>query len=241
MSGLFVDFRLVSYNNVNYILIKWSIVANASHYTCRKGCDMARPKRVEGEKTAYERMEDAFWEMLAEMPYHKMTGKEICIRAKVSHNSFYYHFDNMDDMAQKLFDRLVVPELPGIVLSALGTDNTALDGIKMIPDWDKRFFRMVLLANSGSPLLVNLVKSAVMKAWIQALGIKEADLSDEDRIDIAFILGGMFTLLGDGISSSDPEALSSFSEREVGQGVLKKIASLANRDRCSHARLEMNP
>ena len=35
---------------------------------------MARPKRIEGEKTAYERMEDAFWEMLAEMPYNASTS-----------------------------------------------------------------------------------------------------------------------------------------------------------------------
>ncbi len=53
---------------------------------------MARPKRVEGEKAARERMEDAFWNMLSEMPYHEMTGKELRGRAGVSHNTFYYYY-----------------------------------------------------------------------------------------------------------------------------------------------------
>ena len=73
---------------------------------------MARPKRIEGEPTARQRMEDAFWGMLADMPYHKMTSREVCKRSGVSHNSFYYHFENLDDMARQMLNGLFVPERP---------------------------------------------------------------------------------------------------------------------------------
>lgn len=190
---------------------------------------MARPKRIDGEKTAFERLEDAFWEMLAEMPYPKITGKEICIRAQVSHNSFYYYFDNVDDMAQKLFDRLVAPVPPAIMLSALNADVSIIESAEKIPDKEKSLSRMVLFANSGSPELTNLAKHAVIKAWLQALDIDEKDLSSEDQLDITFIFGGVFALLSSDMILPVPEVLSAFSEREVGQGVLKKIKKLAQK------------
>lgn len=190
---------------------------------------MARPKQIEGEKTAYERIEDAFWDMLEEMPYHKMTGKEICTRAKVSHNSFYYHFDNMDDMAQKLFDRMIVPEIPAMFLSAFGAGNRIFESIERIPDCEKRFSRMCLLAGSGSPFLIALVRDAVMDAWFQAVGINERDLTVEDRIDLIFICGGAFAVLSSGMASFDSEALRTFPEREVGHGVMEKMTTLAQR------------
>ena len=87
---------------------------------------MARPKRIEGEPTARQRMEDAFWGMLADMPYHKMTSREVCKRSGVSHNSFYYHFENLDDMARQMLNGLFVPELPLALLSVVdGSGETA--------------------------------------------------------------------------------------------------------------------
>lgn len=187
---------------------------------------MARPKRVEGEKTARERMEDAFWDMLAEMPYHEMTGKELRGRAGVSHNTFYYYFESMDDMARQMCEEINIAQGPLAVLAVLQGGGVAADAVASIPDFPERYRRVRLLAGSASPLIIGMLHDAVMAAWLGATGLKEADLTPADRIDLEFAFGGAIALLGSG-AVDDPAALAGFAEREVGAGALAKLRGLA--------------
>ena len=189
---------------------------------------MARPKRVEGEKTAYERMEDAFWEMLAEMPYHKMTGKELRERAGVSHNTFYYYFSDLDDMACKLFEGLNIAQGPMTAFAALQEGKDPANVVTAIPNFRERYRKVCLLAGSGSPMLVGMLRKAALTAWLTAVGLDEADLTPEDRIDLEFAFGGGIALIASGMVD-DPTAFIHFPDREVGRGVLMKLQSLARR------------
>lgn len=188
---------------------------------------MARPKRIDGEPTAKQRMEDAFWDMLGDMPYHKMTSREICNRAGVSHNAFYYHFENLDEMARSLLDGLFVQELPYALLAMVDGGFGKSEDIEAIPDLPQRLSRMRLLVRSGSPELVNLVSDMVLGAWLQTIKADESALTEEDRIDLAFIIGGIMALLGSEIVPSESVALTSFTEREVGRGVMKTMVRLS--------------
>lgn len=195
----------------------------------REGNPMARPRRVDGQKTAYERMENAFWEMLAEMPYHKMTCKELRSRADVSHNTFYYHFENMDDLAQKMFDRLAVSEVPAAIM-AVATNGiaTVADFSERVPGFETRFMRMRLLAASGSPFLMGLVRDSIVHAWLTTIGLSEDDLTPDDCIDITYAFGGITAIFGSELASN-PQAIVSFSQREMGQAVIKTMRRLSNR------------
>ena len=37
-------------------------------------------------------IKDAFWQLLEEKPYNKITVKDIVERCQVNRNTFYYHF-----------------------------------------------------------------------------------------------------------------------------------------------------
>lgn len=191
---------------------------------------MARPKRVEGEKAARERMEDAFWNMLSEMPYHEMTGKELRGRAGVSHNTFYYYYESLDDMARKMFEGLNIAQGPLTVLAVMQRGGAPAEVVEAIPDFPERYRRVRLLAGSGSPMIMGMLRDAVTVAWLDAAGLREEDLTPEDRIDLGFAFGGAIALLGSG-AIDDPAALAGFSEREVGAGVLAKMQGLAQRGR----------
>ena len=52
---------------------------------------MPRPRRDSEILPAKERLENAFWELLAERNYHKITVTDIVRVADVNRNSFYYH------------------------------------------------------------------------------------------------------------------------------------------------------
>ena len=62
---------------------------------------MARPKRDPDKKPAFERIEDAFWDILSEKPFDKITISELSKRAGVNHNLLYFYFDGIEDMARK--------------------------------------------------------------------------------------------------------------------------------------------
>lgn len=189
---------------------------------------MARPRRVEGVKTAQERMEDAFWEMLAEMPYHEMTGRELRRRAGVSHNTFYYHFASMDDMARQMFRGIGIEQGPPAMLAILQGGGVAAEIAASIPNFAQRYHHVCLMAGSASPMIISMLHDAVMAAWINAVGLKESDLTPGDRIDLEFAFGGVIALMGSG-AMDDPAAFVSFAERQMGAGVLAKMLALSQR------------
>ena len=67
----------------------------------------------------------------------------------------------------------------------------------------------------------------VLEAWLQTIKADESALTKEDRIDLTFIIGGIMALLGSNIIPSESEALTSFAEREVGQGAMKTMVRLS--------------
>ena len=52
---------------------------------------MPRPRRDSEILPAKERLENAFWELLSEREYNKITVTDIVRTADVNRNSFYYH------------------------------------------------------------------------------------------------------------------------------------------------------
>ena len=63
-------------------------------------------------------MREVFWELLEEKPYSAITVKLITQRAGVNHNTFYYHFQNIDDMAMRFFVGNVPTKLVDMVVDA---------------------------------------------------------------------------------------------------------------------------
>ena len=62
---------------------------------------MARPKREPGVPEARERILDAFWELLEDNECDKITVSMVCEKACCYRRTFYYHYDNMDDLVEK--------------------------------------------------------------------------------------------------------------------------------------------
>ena len=189
---------------------------------------MARPKSSAGTKTAQERLEDAFWAMLAEIPYHEVTCKELRGRAGVSHTTFYYHFQDVDDLARWAFERLAVPEVPAAIMTVVMGGGALEDFAARVPDMGLRFSRMRLLAASGSPFLTGLLREAVIGAWLASVGVDESELSDAARADLTFAFGGIVALFGSDLAD-DPQALASFSQRDIGKSIVRTMYRLSKR------------
>jgi hypothetical protein len=123
------------------------------------------------------------------------------------------------------------PEVPLALMGAMVEGFGATEGLaERIPDFEQRFTRMRLLAASGSPLLLGLLRAAVVQAWLAAVHLDEAELTIADRADITFAFGGLIALLGSDLSDN-PQVLNEFYQRQIGQGVFRTMQSLAARGR----------
>lgn len=152
---------------------------------------MARPKYRKGDNTAREKLEAAFWDALAKEPYESMSVVGLCKVAGVNKNTFYYHFNNIDELARFAADHLMEPRFLTISMEMLKGNIRVFDDI---PEEAvaTRFDRICLLAGDNTPTHLRcILHNAVLKMWETQLGIHPDKLSLQERASLEFVLSGL--------------------------------------------------
>ena len=75
---------------------------------------MPRPRHDSEVLPAKERLENAFWELLADRDYRKITVTDVVREAGVNRNSFYYHFSSLPELA----DSAILHQVESIPINA---------------------------------------------------------------------------------------------------------------------------
>ncbi|MCD8199877.1 MAG: TetR family transcriptional regulator, partial [Coriobacteriaceae bacterium] len=88
---------------------------------------MARPRKEQDGPSALERMEEAFWEELEEKPYAKITVTDIVKKAQVNRNAFYYHHDDLDDLAHKAVSNLLLAGGANVIVELVGMEDRSTE------------------------------------------------------------------------------------------------------------------
>ena len=79
---------------------------------------MARPKYGRGDARAREKLIDTFWDLLEAEPYTHMSVREICRESGLNKNTFYYHFSDLDELADEAVARALPVELAQLLVAA---------------------------------------------------------------------------------------------------------------------------
>ena len=96
-------------------------MANAS--TVRRWGEPCRDLTTKrGDDTARDKLEAAFWDALAEGSYEGISVVGLCRSAGVNKNTFYYHFDNIDELARAAAESLVETQFIYTVIEAIRGD-----------------------------------------------------------------------------------------------------------------------
>ena len=157
---------------------------------------MPRPRKDQGGPSAVERIEEAFWNILAEKPYGKISVGEIAQRASINKNAFYYHFDNLDDLARFALGNTLPTDLILAILHGFMGTNANLATLITDPENLKRFDRICLVAGQhGTPGLQKALKEAMLKAWRNVLGINTDAFKTDSLLMTEFVFGGMLSTL----------------------------------------------
>ncbi len=189
---------------------------------------MARPKKSINEPSARERIENAFWDMLAEDSYSHITVAGLAQKAGVNHNTIYYYYENIDDMAIKLFNSNLVPEIPRAILAGTSAQQEIL-AMLADPHLLQRCRRAYTFICSDSEFLVRHAKKTFMHSLLNISHIDYQSLPLEDKIDLEFIVNGMIALIAHPIVDRDPLRIYAMTERPLGQAVIATLNRLTNR------------
>ena len=158
-----------------------------------KEVTMARPRADAEGPSAKARMREAFWELLAENPSESVSVRELCARARVNKNAFYYHYANVEELASEALRGTFFPErLAHIIAFVQGAP-----GAVPASDDDLLALRRICLVASaeGTPALRAMLKDSLSKAWDAVLGTDASTLLMPARLDREFALGGIMGIL----------------------------------------------
>ena len=157
---------------------------------------MARPHYQAGEQTAREKLVQAFWECLHEMSFDKMTIATVVKRADVNRNTFYYHYQDLEELAREAVGNTALDPLFIRMLLMRFVQGAGSELFEQIPDWEQRVDRVCLLAGKhSSPELRDLLRQAVLSAWSSAIGFSLEKQDLEGRLALEFLIGGFLSVI----------------------------------------------
>ena len=111
---------------------------------------MPRPRRDSEILPAKDRLENAFWELLSEREYNKITVTDIVRTADVNRNSFYYHFSGLPELADSAILHAVedtpMPGMPGRDFNPDTEWRKHVTALLRDPEQRQRLDRLALLA-----------------------------------------------------------------------------------------------
>ena len=161
---------------------------------------MPRPRRDSEILPAKDRLENAFWELLSEREYNKITVTDIVRTADVNRNSFYYHFSGLPELAESAILHAVentpMPGVPGRDFDPDTEWRKHVTALLRDPEQRQRLDRLALLAGPhSSSELVSSLKEFGRLTMISVLGLDADNLDLKTDLMLDFTVGGMLAVL----------------------------------------------
>ena len=157
---------------------------------------MARPKLNANDIPVCLRIEYAFWELAKEYPVHEITVNLLASRAQCSRGSFYYHYDGIDMLIDRIIEQSFPSLLPQTLYSWLFSSSASVDGVLNSSEFQETLERLCVLVGPHSTLeIVAKVKRKFITAWLDLYGVKEDELPLEAQILFEFMSNGVLGII----------------------------------------------
>lgn len=142
-------------------------------------------------------MEQAFWELLEEMPYSRISVLEVARWAGVNRNAFYYHFANLEELATAAVRKRVPSSQILEAFSHIDAAESVPDSLSTKPEneWSLKLSRL-LVGSHSTMALVRIASDAVIDTLLSAYSLERDDLDDAEIMGLEFTVGGIAGLLG---------------------------------------------
>ncbi|NMM94513.1 TetR/AcrR family transcriptional regulator [Bifidobacterium oedipodis] len=162
---------------------------------------MPRPRHDSEILPARERMENAFWELLADRDWRKITVTDIVHEAGVNRNSFYYHFSGLPELA----DSAILHQVEAMPFLRSTPDPSAdpreqwsqrVTAILADPVQRQRLDRLATLAGPhSSPELAESLRDFARLQILSMLELESDQLDLKTDLMVEFTVGGILSIL----------------------------------------------
>lgn len=172
---------------------------------------MPRPRHDSELLPAKERMENAFWALLEDREYRKITVTDVVREAHVNRNSFYYHFNSLGELA----DNAILREVERTSIAQLVDETTDENGIPSMDDaavrehwrtridaalnspehWTRLNHLALLAGPHSSPELLESLREFTRMSLLAALKVDPDNLTLRSDLFIDFAVGGILAIL----------------------------------------------
>lgn len=195
---------------------------------------MARPKKGNSSEFATIKIENAFWRLLEEEAFSDITVLRISQESGVNRNSFYYHYEDMNDLARKAFKNNAEAEVSkalfGVLFMSLQGEITDL-AKEIDPKLILHARKIMLCAGSDSVFLNQMVHDLLKKIWLDELSISEDLLSPEEQLQIRFIFAGLVSVLGSPEVREAPGLMTELAQTAIGRTAIATLRTIAESQR----------
>ncbi|MBT1181936.1 TetR/AcrR family transcriptional regulator [Bifidobacterium sp. CP2] len=193
---------------------------------------MARPKAT--ERTAPEKMQEAFWTLLERKPYVQITISDITRESGLNRSAFYYHYTNIPELADDAIAAIYEqPDVTAFIAHIIRQD----ENIDALREYALRFVdaperlasirRLSLIAGPhGSTGLASQLKSYVVGIWLSVLSLDESRLNPGQRIVLEYASSGMLGILGKAQTLLTPDSIEWLARSAVPDTISQLINSL---------------
>ena len=208
--------------------IKRSLLGIVSSFDAdEQGEDHAAAREVDLQLAATARIEAAYWRLLEEVGYSEITVRRVSQVAGTNRNSFYYHYENLEDLVRKSF--LSNAEDARHLISSLVVGFQHGGPQPMLPSNSAVVHarRVMLCARSESPFLRGMVGELLRDTWLNELGIDRKLLSVEDRVQVEFIFAGLVAVLGSAMAAESPLVISQLATSPMGRVAVETLQKMA--------------
>ena len=190
---------------------------------------MPRPRKDDPTSAAPAKIEAAFWKLLEEVGYTEITVRRVSQTSGTNRNSFYYHYDSLEDLARKAFLNNASGARPFISSLIAGLQDGGTQPRRPDNETIEHARRVMLCARSESPFLRRMASELLRDAWFDELGIDAALLSKDDRAQVEFIFAGLIAVLGSAEAAESPLVVVRLSSSRMGKASIAALREMADR------------
>lgn len=202
---------------------------------------MPRPRRDSEILPAKDRLEESFWELLANRDFQKITVTDVVREANVNRNSFYYHFSGLPELADAAILR-EIQNLPTALTPPQKIEpKTAwreyCSSILLDPEQRQRVERLSLLMGPhSSPELQESLQDFCRMALMSVLDIDAAHVDIKTALMVDFTVGGLLSVLKRWPSISDALTVDNLMDDDLAILAMGLYLAMSKEDMTSYWR-----
>lgn len=157
---------------------------------------MPRPKKSSGEKPAENRIEESFIKLVQEVPLEQISIISLTEEANCNRSTFYYHYEDIYDLLDKVIDRNSPKSIPKVLLTCFFKGgNLSIINNTVRKEQEKIDKLCILLNSNASAITSKKVKHSIMETWAHTLGTDIPSLNGNTRLLFEFGISGILAIL----------------------------------------------